>query len=352
VTLGNKQHCMHPTFLATQIESVLQETGLEYVDTVMLHNPEVLVKKHFNSSQNNISTLRRELFRRIFCAFEFLEQQVSNGKIRGYGISSNGFSLASSETNHVPFQPLMDLAAEAAKSVGNTSHSFIALQMPINILEREAISSGGAAEWAKQVGLKVIANRPLNAFDASGKVHRLASYPHTEDFNRSLQKILADPIVVRVGVDESVRELAHRGNALTSVLDIDGLLGDVFASRVAHAMLASKKDESISEDDRNHVSMMLHAFSRTFDLHFKRQFEHQTRDLLLSQITAGIIPETSGSSSASGPPSKVLKEKPLQDIALSFLMRNSLVDCILVGMRQPDYVVSCLDVDVANKLLK
>ena len=52
--------------------------------------------------------------------------------------SSNSFALPFTHPHFVPFDQLIPAAAQAAAEVGNTEHSFKAVQFPGNVLEREA----------------------------------------------------------------------------------------------------------------------------------------------------------------------------------------------------------------------
>ncbi|MGH9784808.1 MAG: hypothetical protein ACRD88_11530, partial [Terriglobia bacterium] len=116
-----------------------------------------------------------EFYRRVREAFRFLEGKVAEGRIRWYGISSNNFPAPVAAQTRTS----VERCWEAAESV-SPNHHFRVVQLPLNLYE-----SGGALErnnngktvleFAKEKGLGVLLNRPLNAF-FSNRMIRLADY--------------------------------------------------------------------------------------------------------------------------------------------------------------------------------
>ncbi|CAB4441913.1 unnamed protein product [Rhizophagus irregularis] len=99
------------------------------------------------SSNENVKGYQNQMLDRISQSFEAMEEAIHKGQILSY----------------------------ASKRVRKTeNHGFAAVQMPANLLETYGLKT--AAKWAKQNGLKVFINRPLNAFNSDG-AFRLASYP-------------------------------------------------------------------------------------------------------------------------------------------------------------------------------
>ena len=167
-------HCIHPDFLETQIQRSAERLQVETIDLYLLHNPEYFLTEiaHHRAPTADDHT---EFDRRIRLAFEFLERCVRQGRIRGYGISSNHFVLPASD----PTATSVARALAAARAVA-TDHHFIAAQLPLNLYEcggaLELNNDGHSAlEFCREHGLGVLANRPLNAF-AHNRLVRLANF--------------------------------------------------------------------------------------------------------------------------------------------------------------------------------
>jgi aryl-alcohol dehydrogenase-like predicted oxidoreductase len=83
---------------------------------------------------------------------------------------------------------------------------------------------------------------------------------------------------------------------------------------------------STTDDNRRRAAKKVHEFARMFDQEAKIHCEQKTREHLASlNIT-------------------VPTNRSLQHAALTFLLNQKSIDCILVGMRHPEYVESCLGV--------
>jgi aryl-alcohol dehydrogenase-like predicted oxidoreductase len=184
------EHCIHPEFIEDQLTRSLTRLQLETLDGYLLHNPEY----YLGWAQKNglsLKNARQEYYRRIRVAFEYLEKEVENGRIRFYGISSNTFPASADDPEFTCLETVWEIA-EAISA----EHHFNLVQMPFNLLEPGAVlevnQPGGktALAFAAQKGLGVVINRPLNAF-AAGRLHRLADLPQTEgmDTNAVIAKI-------------------------------------------------------------------------------------------------------------------------------------------------------------------
>lgn len=115
------------------------------LDIALIQNPEILLKMGFSTDQV-VDELER--------ACGFLEEEVSSGRLKGYGISSNAFGESIPLPSLLPRLP--------------TSNHFTAIQFPFNIFEQNAIlpsPSGNlsTSAYAKEMGIARIGNRPLNA---------------------------------------------------------------------------------------------------------------------------------------------------------------------------------------------
>lgn len=156
-------HCIHPEFLATQIQLSAERLQVDTIDVYLLHNPEYFLTEIAHHHPPTASD-HDEFYRRIQTAFRFLEGQVREGKIRWYGVSSNHFGLPASD----PVMTSVARCLEAAEAVA-PDHHFAVVQLPVNLYE-----CGGALEpntngqtvlqFCRERGIGVLANRPLNAF--------------------------------------------------------------------------------------------------------------------------------------------------------------------------------------------
>jgi aryl-alcohol dehydrogenase-like predicted oxidoreductase len=170
VTISDElKHSFHPLFLRTQIDTSLQRLKKKSLDVFLLHNPEY----YFQEAGAN----ELEFYRRIKLAFEFLESEVENGRIKTYGISSNHFVLPHNHEEWVSLEKILEIA----QSVSIKNH-FTHVQFPLNLIEIGALEKFGSYgaisffEMAKLNNLITMCNRPLNAF-INNNLLRLAHYP-------------------------------------------------------------------------------------------------------------------------------------------------------------------------------
>ena len=184
------EHCIHPEFIEDQLTRSLTRLKLETLDGYLLHNPEYYLGWALKSGLS-LEKARCEYYRRIRAAFDYLEEEVSKGRIRFYGISSNTFPGAADDPEFTCLETIWEIA-----EVVTADHHFSLVQMPFNLLESGAVlevnQPGGDSvlAFAVQKGLGVLINRPLNAF-AGGRLLRLADLPQTErlDTNEVIAKI-------------------------------------------------------------------------------------------------------------------------------------------------------------------
>jgi aryl-alcohol dehydrogenase-like predicted oxidoreductase len=119
-------HCMTPGYLQNQLDQSLRNIGLECVDVYYVHNPE--------SQLGHVS--EEEFYARLRGAFETLEQNVAQGKIKSYGVATwNGFRVPP-EARGYHSLPRME---EVAREVAGESHGFRFIQLPFNLAMPEAL---------------------------------------------------------------------------------------------------------------------------------------------------------------------------------------------------------------------
>lgn len=158
------EHCIHPEFLADQLQRSLNRLRLETLDVLLLHNPEYYlgwaVKQGYHPDKSHT-----EFYARVARAFEFLEQEVDRGRIQCYGISSNAFPLPADDAEFVSLTQVWEIAQTISPK-----HHFQVIQLPMNLFESGGILEANQAEnrnvlkFAHDKNLGVMINRPLNAF--------------------------------------------------------------------------------------------------------------------------------------------------------------------------------------------
>ena len=186
------EHCIHPEFLEDQLTRSLERLNLETLDFYLLHNPEYYLDW---CAKNGVAleTARTEFYRRIRAALEFLEQAVSQGRIRAYGISSNTFVSSADDPEFACLETIYETAEQIS-----SSHNLGLIQLPFNLFEPGAVlepnQPGGQSVlgFARQKNLGVLANRPLNAFTGN-RLIRLADIeaPERQDSDQIIGKIRA-----------------------------------------------------------------------------------------------------------------------------------------------------------------
>lgn len=302
-------HCIHPGFIKAELEKSLERLKLEQLDCYLLHNPEYYlmstIKEAGEKTQAQIIMLDR-----ILDAFMQLEEEVKAGRLRSYGISSNSFSLPPDALYFLPYTSLVDLAAKAAYEVGNTRHHFTSLQMPINLLEREGLI---CAKWAKRNGLRVLANRPLNA-SKDNLMFRLATAPEPKAYYGSLNELL--------GLLEELN--------LTSIFNLVGELDNYkhrfgwigeYQNFLMGKIIPHVRGElmKISDDNtRDTVSQLFREFLVSYEEMVLHECSKQTKSML--EHSGTVIEET------------------IEKTALNDLISCADIDYVLVGMRKLKYV--------------
>jgi aryl-alcohol dehydrogenase-like predicted oxidoreductase len=120
-------HCMTPTYLQNQLDQSLRNMNIECVDVYYIHNPE--------SQLGQVS--ESEFYDRLSAAFERLEENRSQGKLKTYGVATwNGFRVGVDSNDYQSLARMVD----AARSAGGESHGFRFVQLPFNLAMPEALT--------------------------------------------------------------------------------------------------------------------------------------------------------------------------------------------------------------------
>lgn len=178
-------HSIHPEFLADQLTLSLDRLGLATLDCCLLHNPEYFLSDAKHRGTADLTALRGEFYARVERAFAYFETQVSAGRLRFYGVSSNTVTSAADDPEATSLARMVQAAEAAAQSVGASAHHFRVLQCPMNLLEAGASRTANTGpsqlqtvlEYARQNTIAVLVNRPLNAMVAPNRMLRLADLP-------------------------------------------------------------------------------------------------------------------------------------------------------------------------------
>ena len=302
-------HSINADFMRDQLAHSLQRLGRTQLDCYLLHNPEYYL---LDAAKRGV---RREerldiMLERIYDAFVALEQEVAAGRIRSYGVSSNGFSEPGTSDGHLPYEDLVSLAHKAARYAGNDAHAFTTLQFPLNLLERDGEA---CAVWAKGKGLRVLANRPLNA-QRAGRMYRLADYDEPREYYHHLNALLGT-----VGEERELQPLYNLVNELDRMKHRFGWIGDYeqfFQTQVVP--LLRQAFEGLTEEAQALLAASMEPFLEAYGAMVRHECARNTRRELASEF--GDCPGT------------------MQECAVDFLKGLGTVDFILLGMRRPAYI--------------
>ena len=305
-------HSIAKEFLHEQLSLSLQRMNQTKIDCYLIHNPEYFLYDAIEKEMPRDAMLDT-MYERLYEAFVGLEEEVQNGRISSYGISSNSFAKNSNEPEFLPYEDLLTLAQKAADSVGAGKHGFSTIELPINMLEREGLK---CAKWAKKNGLRVLSNRPLNA-QMNGLMFRLAEYERPRDYEYYLNELL------EISDNDQLRPLYN----LIEQMDMNkhkfGWIGeyDTFLATqiMPHIRKALEKiDKSVLDDLLRLIELFLNEYRQIVAYECSLRLRTELKDLLKGC------------------------DKKIQECALEFLLSQNEIDYIIVGMRKPSYVQEIL----------
>ncbi|MDQ1263540.1 MAG: hypothetical protein QG559_541 [Campylobacterota bacterium] len=306
-------HSIAPAFLRDQLTHTLQRLKREQLDCYLLHNPEYYLLDAIRRGVDKDERLD-EMYRRIELSFIALEKEVKKGRIISYGISSNSFSLSRMNEEFLPYEDLLTLAQNASYEVGNDKHSFTTIELPINILETEGLK---CASWAKANGLRVLANRPLNA-QYNGAMYRLAEYDDSKEYYNYFNELI---------------EMCEKNENLEPLVS---LLEELDTNKHRFAWIGSY--------DMYYYSQMLPYIKKILQEAEEDALEGllELIELFLQEYRKSVAYECSEKTKQKLENFFYKCNATLQECALEFLLKEQNIDYTLVGMRKPSYVQQIL----------
>ncbi|OFZ14258.1 MAG: hypothetical protein A2X86_05265 [Bdellovibrionales bacterium GWA2_49_15] len=312
------KHSIHPEFLGNQISLSLERLGAPDIDYFLLHNPEYYFKTKGASEEIYLQRLKK--------AFMHLEEEVFRGRIKYYGISSNTFASAPTDSNYSNLEKILEIAKSVAKN-----HHFKMVQFPMNLIERGAIGlrfgEKNLIQYAHINNLLTMANRPLNAFAPDGFL-RLAQYFSTlpslvecEEMMLGRLEALQQKIDQRNDEEHiNVNELPFikQFKEIWATLPTPDVVEQVFLGNF-FPLVAQLYGSTLSlEESKPYYKLYDIALSRSRQLMTERASKY--REML--EVEGIIIPHAN---------------QPFSVLAIQKYLEWG-VDHVLVGMKRPQYV--------------
>jgi len=308
-------HCISKDFLHNQLDVSLERLEVDSISCYMLHNPEYYILDAINKKIPK-ETYLNEMKNRIFEAFIGFEEEIKNKRINSYGISSNSFALPKEHEAFLPYENLLELANEAALSVGNQKHSFSTVELPINIVEKEGLN---CSFWAKENNIKVLANRPLNVvFD--NKYYRIAEYDESRYYYMYLNELLEfcdNEILERIY--NLILDLDERKHRFEFLGDYEYFLQNQVLPHLRDSLLAV--DEETREKLIEYISLFLEEYKKMVSY----ESGVKTKEKLFYYFKN--------------------TTKKMQEVALEFLLKQDSIDKIIIGARKVTYVDEILTLE-------
>ena len=341
-------HCIHPEFLEQAFQISCERMNRTSLDVVLLHNPEYYLQ-HAHQQGVALDEAREELYRRFTEAFTWFEGAIADGRLRGYGVSSNTFAYPVDATDAVCLARTLSAAEEA----GGKGHHFAYAQMPFNLIEHFAATNANTPsrtdgamqtplEFAQDNNIHVLVNRPLNAI-VNNDLIRLVSHSMPEH------------IVHPQDIEHRIHEMETREHDLANKLQAEGNLSERDiqvlheAFRVAGALCQSwSQFQGLihwRDVERSYLAPRINAAAVLgANSGHSNEVGEYIGDLtkLLTDLDTMYAQDENASleelRSALATEFEMDPESPLQHIAIHALDCTEGVGTVLVGMRTPAYV--------------
>ncbi|KAI1312232.1 hypothetical protein EDD11_003032 [Mortierella claussenii] len=362
-------HSIHPSYLQSQITASLERLQLDKIDIFMLNNPERMLGDKVLPGGYSKSRLYKEIAE----AFAYLDQEVKQGRIGGYGLCSNALHMPTAE-DYISLKALVKTRVDFGWDLDN----FVAIQAPLNLYERELVTdvfpAKSLAREAKEFNLFVFTNRPLNAI-AGGQIITLenkgqhnrqeTSVKLLETLDLSFTSLAEMELDIKDMIEEESIALKFVWSEVLSE-NLSRLSANYFAAKhflerevmpkierdlkileesVSHssADIDGGRDSYGDEDDRENKEAVLSWIDRyrkeaktlTTDIASFCQLDSNKRNDELNLVLGLICREFV---SDVGPQRVDHIGSPLSTKSIQYCIANPNVGCTLVGMRTPEYV--------------
>ncbi|NPA66813.1 MAG: aldo/keto reductase [Epsilonproteobacteria bacterium] len=305
-------HCIDQEFVSHQLSCSLERLQCDKIDCYLVHNPEYYILDAINKGIKK-ETYTKEMQNRLFESFVALEKEVQNGRINGYGVSSNSFAKPKNDPEFLEYENLLDLAHEAALAAGNETHSFTTIELPINIIEKQGLH---VTFWAKENNLRVLSNRPLNAV-YNGKMYRLSEYDESRDYYMYLNELL------EFCDNELLRPVYNLINQLDESIHKFEFVGDY--DTFIHTQVLPHLQRSLQDIDGDTREKLI-AYLDLFLSEYRQMVEYESGRRTKEELK------------------RFFKNcnEPIQNCALKYLLEQESIDYVLVGARRVRYVYDLL----------
>jgi aryl-alcohol dehydrogenase-like predicted oxidoreductase len=332
-------HAISPDFLVDQLEQSLARMKQERADVFLLHNPEYFLELAHRSG-TPVEEARITFYDRAARAFAALEEEVRRGRIGAYGVSSNTFVVPRERADAVDLTRLLAVSGPG----------FSVIQLPMNPLELGALEKThtedgrSVLDVAKEADLGVLVNRPLNAIVKGGLVRfaspRLpfAAPPGNGDPFAELDALEAEfaktwgkrlktapgspPISELLALAEILREVKASVSDLATFSEIwEQHVAPRLEQLLPQVASVFAKDPAFARFAERYRSASLRAGVRAAEPSLK------DAEAKCSELDAAI-------SQAFGDTG----EGTISQRTIRGLAETPGVDCVLVGMRRPEYV--------------
>lgn len=158
-------YCIHPDYLNDQLSQSLDHLDLSCLDFYLIHQPEIICLQALKAGEAPQKALLK-MHEALDQAFDFLEEQVKDGRISFYGIASNTLALHQQNPAHINLENL----------ISKQHPHFALIQVPCNLLETQVITeknqqlSENILTCAQKHDLGVMVTRPLSSLYQNQKI--------------------------------------------------------------------------------------------------------------------------------------------------------------------------------------
>ncbi|ORX58112.1 Aldo/keto reductase [Hesseltinella vesiculosa] len=331
---GNSFHGIAPRILQDQLEQSLERMQTNHIDIFLINAPERMLKGKGN------------VYQQLTDSFRFLDSLVQQKVIGGYGVCSNTLALPDA-TDHLRLSSILD----ACDRLDN----FVAVQLPFNLYEPNAVQNNLLMDTIEQHDLFVLANRPLNAITphgVRGLYNHMVSQPtDMADLRDAFERVARLEMDMISELDEERQDQDSVVHASKSFVwgqilseNLQRLGQHHFATR--HYLTTQVKPQlqqdlalfcDMYADIPSYVTWANH-YQAAMDQLVDALVNYSYMDTLkknndLDRIFSALVPWSHYASSC---------HSPLTVKALQMYLAQDELGCVLTGMRQPEYVDDAL----------